>query len=458
MCQADDDGFFRHQNKLALWDALRTLDVHKHIALIYETRAEQFDAALPFIDIGLQRGERVLYVTDDNEASAIVRGCERADIEVASALEDGAFVLTDPAQTYLRGGGFDPDRMFDYLADQVAAARAEGYTALRIIGEMTWQLGGTTDESLLEYEARLNRFLDDHDALAVCQYSRERFEPSVLTEVVRTHTDLVYGYTVAENYYFVPPEEYLDPDPERELERLLTDIVDRDALQRQLADRETQQQVLSTVLRHNIRNELNVILGNADRLGQNHPAASTEVATIRERCDRILELSEHARRIEHVLGDFRGVTPVALQSIVEHAVETVTERYPAATVTTTLDEPIEVLAGPSLDTALAELLTNAIQHNDNETPHVDLSVSRSDGAVDVTVADDGPGIPDAEIQTLTKERAIEPLFHGSGLGLWLVHWVVSRSFGALRFDERDAGGSTVTVRLATANEIAGDAQ
>jgi signal transduction histidine kinase len=69
----------------------------------------------------------------------------------------------------------------------------------------------------------------------------------------------------------------------------------------------------------------------------------------------------------------------------------------------------------------------------------------------VSVADDGPGIPDHERAVLTdgEETALE---HGSGLGLWLVHWVVERSGGRLSFAENDPRGSVVRMDLRPASE------
>ena len=40
-----------------------------------------------------------------------------------------------------------------------------------------------------------------------------------------------------------------------------------------------------------------------------------------------------------------------------------------------------------------------------------------------------------------------PLQHGSGLGFWLVHWIVTASGGELRFEENDPRGSVVTLCL-----------
>ncbi|WP_330995642.1 ATP-binding protein [Halobacterium salinarum] len=66
-----------------------------------------------------------------------------------------------------------------------------------------------------------------------------------------------------------------------------------------------------------------------------------------------------------------------------------------------------------------------------------------------SVKDDGPGIPQTEQQVITS--GVEtPLKHGSGLGLWIVSWLVTRSNGPLSFNENTPQGSIVTIHLPAA--------
>ncbi|MEF8886378.1 MAG: sensor histidine kinase, partial [Haloarculaceae archaeon] len=73
----------------------------------------------------------------------------------------------------------------------------------------------------------------------------------------------------------------------------------------------------------------------------------------------------------------------------------------------------------------------------------------SDGReVLVRIADDGPGIPDAELEALSgQERA---LCHGSGFGLWVAKWCVECNDGRLTIESPDEGGTVATIRLPSA--------
>jgi signal transduction histidine kinase len=76
-----------------------------------------------------------------------------------------------------------------------------------------------------------------------------------------------------------------------------------------------------------------------------------------------------------------------------------------------------------------------------------VSVTADDERVRIEVADDGPRIPEMERRILVRGSKIEPLFHGSGLGLWLVYWIVTRSDGTLTFHENEPRGNRIRIEL-----------
>ena len=73
-----------------------------------------------------------------------------------------------------------------------------------------------------------------------------------------------------------------------------------------------------------------------------------------------------------------------------------------------------------------------------------LAVDETAGRVDVTVSDNGPGIPETE-RAVFRAGSETDLRHGSGLGLWLAYWAVTSVGGDLSFADRDPRGSRVTL-------------
>jgi len=211
---------------LKLIDTLKKTDIHDHLCLIYSSLAEQLATAIPFIRFGLERNEQCVYIVDDNTAAVILEAMHNDGIDVNAKLASRALIVAKKQETYLKNGFFDPDQMIAYLKNVTDAAKASGFSALRVTGEMTWALGNDPGvEKLMEYEAKLNHFLPDNDALAICQYNRARFSPEVIINVIRTHPLVIYGGFVCKNFYYVPPEEFLKPNQTYlEVERLLDNL------------------------------------------------------------------------------------------------------------------------------------------------------------------------------------------------------------------------------------------
>ena len=234
-----------------------------------------------------------------------------------------------------------------------------------------------------------------------------------------------------------------DGEPERILGVTLDVTEQRDRLQ--------QLKVLDRVLRHNFHNDMNVIRGRAELLQQGGP---TEVARhadqIIEHSDRLLGLTEKQRTITRVLSSDTPNQPIGLGSAIDRAVEIVSAAHPEARIT--VDRPIDAvaLATDGLQRAIQELIQNAIVHNDAAAPAVEIDVEVGE-RVSIRIADDGPPISEEEREVVSGEHEIEPLYHGSGLGLWLVAWIVRRSNGSLEFGENEPTGNVVTIELDAAD-------
>jgi signal transduction histidine kinase len=221
----------------------------------------------------------------------------------------------------------------------------------------------------------------------------------------------------------------------------------------QLLEREQRLGVLNRVLRHNVRNEMSVILNYAQLIQETTTDDQTATAadTIVDTGRKLADLSEKARQIEEALESAdEGLVEQDLVTVAESAVESARDRDEDTDVVFEGPDEMTVAAIPALQVAVDNVVENAVEHNDSDDPRVELAVGEvtRDGQerVVLKVADNGPGIPDQEKDVLVqgRETALE---HGSGLGLWLVYWVVDKSDGTLHFEENDPRGSVVTMEL-----------
>jgi len=212
-----------------LADALGRVEPNAHMCLIYESQEEQFAAAVPFVRLGLERGEQCIYMAEENSVDTVLAAMRGDGFDVDAAVRSGAFKVTTEKETYLKEGSFDPDRMLRFWREAADSAEAAGFRGLRATGEMTWALqNGLRFEGLTEYETRLNEFIPAHPVSALCQYNRRRFSPELLVEAIRTHPQLVFNDTVCTNPYYKAPEGFLEStEPRQELQRLLDTILEQ---------------------------------------------------------------------------------------------------------------------------------------------------------------------------------------------------------------------------------------
>jgi PAS domain S-box-containing protein len=219
---------------------------------------------------------------------------------------------------------------------------------------------------------------------------------------------------------------------------------------RDVTERATDEQrltVLNRVLRHNLRNDLDAVRGFAESIetGAEH---GRPAARIRDLATEIADTGGTVAETERLLSASDPPNhPVAVEAVVRSAAE-LTERGADGTVSTsTPTEPSFVRADRDLLTrALRELVENGLEHADHSNPTVELAVETTGQGVVFTVRDDGPGIPARERGVLLDGDET-PLRHGTGVGLWFVHWAVTRLGGELSFSDPDDGGSVVTVVL-----------
>jgi len=227
---------------------------------------------------------------------------------------------------------------------------------------------------------------------------------------------------------------------------IYTDITDE-------LQRERHLDVLHRVLRHNLRNDLTVILGMATRIIETTDEDATRAAAtkIKTTASELSQLSDEANTIAKVLGEQAEVRPIDLQPLVGDVVADIGSRFETAAITTEVPTGIAVSANDKLQIVLRSLLDNAIRHNDSPKPRATVAARSPDpSVVELEVVDNGPGIPTAEQRIITDDSEITPLNHGSGLGLWLVKWIVDAYGGTLDIETPESGGTVVRLRLTRA--------
>ncbi len=223
------------------------------------------------------------------------------------------------------------------------------------------------------------------------------------------------------------------------------DVTDRRRRERQLV-------VMDNLLRHNLRNDLNVILGTAELIASEAPESTERTAVIRRVGERLLETAEKEREIIELITERQGTERIELRETVAECVEAVRERHPEASIEVSSLDAVTIEGRAELRSAVIELLENAVRHAAGGSPTVRVALSRTDRGAELVVSDDHAPIPTVEANVLTGDHDMTDVYHSSGLGFWLVYWSVEMSKGGIEVDSAPDRGNEITIVLPEAGE------
>ena len=229
------------------------------------------------------------------------------------------------------------------------------------------------------------------------------------------------------------------------------DVVGAVAIMRDVTDdaeREQHLAVVDRLLRHNIRNELNVVHG---RTAQIREETDGEIAELADRIlspvERLLETAEKSRAVTEILRKQSDGETVDVAAGCRAAAKWIENRHPNASVDVVAPASAVATASPNLGDAIDELLENAVEHADVERPSAEIRITEATESVHVSIRDQNPAISEMDRAVLENGRPPNQLSHGSGLGLWLVYWIVKRSGGSITVRDVGPRGNLVTIEL-----------
>ncbi len=222
---------------------------------------------------------------------------------------------------------------------------------------------------------------------------------------------------------------------------------------REISRRQQQLEILNRLLRHDIRNDIAVVLGWLDVLSEHvTPEQQSVFDRVESASKHILDLTTTAKDITETMardGDAE-LTPMSLTQVLLEE----TERCRATFETATIELPdslpeLTVRANDLLSSVFRNLISNAVQHNDTAEPVVTIGVSTSDGSAEIRIADNGPGVPDAIREGIFDDEVKGIESAGTGMGLYLVSTLTRMYGGSVRVEPNEPRGSVFVVELPT---------
>ncbi|ELZ41352.1 signal transduction histidine kinase regulating citrate/malate metabolism [Halorubrum californiense DSM 19288] len=259
---------------------------------------------------------------------------------------------------------------------------------------------------------------------------------------------------------------------------VLSDVTERERRRQQL-------EVLNRILRHNLRNDAGVVHGYGEILRDrlDDPELVQMADAVERRAGALAALGEKAGTVERLLEE-SDPEATDVRDLLDSIVADARDRDGDATLELAVGDAAATVDGGAADwttrvrpdalrAVVENTVENAVDHHDGEGTEredggtwVRASLRRKGGAEGtdgggdtdgdarfvLTVADDGPGIPDHEVEAVEsgRETALE---HGSGLGLWVVAWGAAAVSADVTYAEREPRGTRVTVSIPIVDDL-----
>ncbi len=228
------------------------------------------------------------------------------------------------------------------------------------------------------------------------------------------------------------------------------EITERKEYERTLEEQRDDLKVLNQIVRHDVRNQLQLVLAYGGLLKDSVKDDGEEDI------QRVLGAGREAVRITQSAGEITeamltsktDLDPTNFRPVLEAQIDHVRDSHERALVSIEGTLPdVEVLANEMLDSVFRNLLNNAIVHNDMELPEVTVSATTHEEVVRIRIADNGPGIPDEQKDQIFQEGEKDLTSEGTGLGLYLVETLVDDYGGTVWVEDNDPEGSVFIVEL-----------
>jgi signal transduction histidine kinase len=231
----------------------------------------------------------------------------------------------------------------------------------------------------------------------------------------------------------------------------VTDVTERETYRKRLEEKTEQLEALNRVVRHDIRNDMAVVVGWAEILADHVDDDGREpLERVLQKSQHVIELTDVAHDFVESLSDQEGteVEATDLRPVLESELAAVRDSFPDAEFRLEGSVPdVSVRANEMLSSVFRNTLENAVRHNDEETPEVTVRCETDPESVRVRIADNGPGIPDDRKEAVfgKGEKGLDS--PGTGIGLYLVHTLTEQFGGEVWVEDNEPEGSVFVVEL-----------
>jgi excisionase family DNA binding protein len=154
-----------------------------HLCSFYKTDLGRLKISVSYLASGLKDGEFCLLIAGPQSGEII--------LDKLRAVYQGVDAAIDSGQLLVSPGMKSGKQMYHELERRFVKALTEGYSAMRLVGDMAWAIDQGVDlDDLMDFEQRYNHDLASrYPIVSLCQYDTRRFPGEIIHEALVCHED-----------------------------------------------------------------------------------------------------------------------------------------------------------------------------------------------------------------------------------------------------------------------------
>lgn len=234
-----------------------------------------------------------------------------------------------------------------------------------------------------------------------------------------------------------------EEDEEGEYKKVTGVVIDIDE-RKQAEERE---EFLHSLLRHDVRNKLQIAKGYFELLEDfDLPEEGEEYIDKSEKSiDEAVNITQKVRKLRRIDQE-EEIGELNLAMIIETVVDEHRDQLSEKGIDIERKNlEAEVMGGPLLEELFSNLMENSIRHSNCDL--IKISAGEDNGEWIVTFEDNGKGIPDKHKENIFEKGHKMGETAGSGLGMFVVRRVAEVYGGTVEVKDSELGGARFDVRL-----------
>src|SRR5689334_3613183 len=114
------------------------MGVHRHICALFNSRDEEYEVLLPFIEEGILNGDKAVHIVDLYGVEDHCCRMQNIGIDTENLQSNHQLEVRTWKEGHIAGGKFVQEEMLALLPQLLEAPREQGFPMSRIIGQMDW--------------------------------------------------------------------------------------------------------------------------------------------------------------------------------------------------------------------------------------------------------------------------------------------------------------------------------